>query len=190
MTKDLSIIVKEYKAFEIAVRKQIAKICAPHCSVCEEVCCRPEFCRENLYSPFLGLATSRRMKNTAYRPGQGWLTASGCALSSGRPPVCYQFSCNKILSALPDDQQRYLFKVLTDLIPYVGRRSLGTRHLVEIMDPEQLKKVKLERFTRRLDEARRALEVFRSHNRHGTASTSSFANLSKIQPLPRALAGY
>jgi hypothetical protein len=189
MTTVLSTIIEDYTTFEITVRQQIAKICAPHCSDCEVVCCRPEYCRENLDSPFLGLATSKCLKNTSYRSGQGWLTLSGCALSTGRPPVCYQFNCNRIIDTLPDDQGRYLFKVLSNLVFHIGRRSLGTRHLVEIMDPAQLDKVKLERFTRRLNEARRALKVIQSHNKPRAADVSSIATLSKIVPMPRSLSG-
>jgi hypothetical protein len=189
MRTELSKIIKDYTSFEITVRQQITKICAPYCSVCEEVCCRPEFCRENLDSPFLGLATTKCLKNTSYRSWQGWLTSSGCALSTGRPPVCYQFNCNRITDNLPDDLRRYLFKVLSNLVPHIGRRSLGTRHLVEIMEPAQLNKVKSERFTGRLNEARRALKVIQSHNNSRADDVSSFATLSKIVPIPRSLAG-
>jgi len=189
MNAELRPILVEYAAFETAVRRQISELCAPHCSVCALVCCRPEFCRENIDSPFLKLSSSRIQQNAAYRAGHGWLTSSGCALSAGRPPVCYQFNCDKIIDALPDNLNRYLARVLSDLVPHIGKRALGDRHLAEIMDPAQLKKVKHGRFGKRLGEARNALQVIQSYKRHGFLPASARTILSKIAPFPPSLAG-
>ena len=189
MATALSKILKGYADLETAVRHQITDICAPHCSVCRSVCCRPEFCRENSDSPFLNLISAKSRPNKVYCAERGWLTASGCALSTGRPPVCYQFNCNKILDALPDDQHRYIFQVLSNLIPHIGKRALGQRHLVEITDRTLLGKVKPERFCRRLDEARHALHVIQSFYKPEFKKASSLAALSKIIPIPRLLVG-
>ena len=187
MATELSQIIKEYAAFETIVRRQISIICAPHCSNCKTLCCSQDYCRENIDSPFLNIISSKNRRPKVFCPEHGWLTPSGCALTAGRPPVCYQFNCDKIIDALPCDLARYLIRVLSNLIPYIGRRALGNRHLVEIMDPVQLNKVKHERFGRRLDEARRALEIIRSFNRYGILKTSSLATLSKILPPPGQL---
>ncbi len=88
------------------------------------------------------------------------------------------------MEALTGDLHRYLIRVLSNLVPYIGMRALGNRHLVEIMDPVQLNKVKHERFGRRLGEARKALQVIRSFNRHGIPQASSPATLLKILPPP------
>jgi hypothetical protein len=189
MQAELHRILEEYAAFETAVRRQIAALCAPHCSVCDRVCCRPEFCRENIDSPFLNLLSARIQRNAAYSAGHGWLTSSGCALSTGRPPVCYQFNCDKIIAALPANLHRYLARVLSDLVPHIGKRALGGRHLVEIMDSAQLKKVKHGRFGKRLGEARNALQVIQSYKRHGFLPASARSILSKITPIPPSLAG-
>jgi len=189
MNAELRQILEEYAALETEVRQQIADFCAPHCSVCELVCCHPEFCRENIDSPFLNLLSSKILRNAAYNAERGWLTSTGCALSTGRPPVCYQFNCNKIIDALPDDQHRYLFRVLSELVPFIGKRSLGSRHLVEIMDLAQLKKVSLNRFGRRLNDAREALHVIQSFNRPDFSKASTLATLSRVVPIPRSLAG-
>ena len=189
MATELSKILKEYAAFETTVRQQIADICAPHCSVCQSVCCRPEYCRENIDSPFLNLISSGSPPNMAFSAERGWLAPTGCALSGGRPPVCYQFNCNKIISTLPTGRHRYLFRVLSDLVPYIGKRALGSRHLVEIMVPTQLKKVCLNRFGRRLNEAREALHVIQPFNRLDFLQASSLAALSRVVSIPRSLAG-
>ncbi len=110
--------------------------------------------------------------------------STGCALSTGRPPVCYQFYCNKIIDALPDDQHRYRFQVLSNLVPHIGKRALGHRHLVEIMDAAQLTRVKITRFRKRLAEARRALQIIQSINGNGFPAASILEDLSKIVAIP------
>jgi hypothetical protein len=189
MKAELLEIVKEYAVFETAVRQQITDFCASHCSNCEQVCCRPEYCRENIDSPFLNLLSSKIRRKAAYDAEHGWLASTGCALSTGRPPVCYQFNCKKIIDGLPDDQQRYFFQVLSNLVPHIGKLALGPLHLVEIMDADKLKRVKIARFGKRLAEARQALQIIQSINGNGFPAAQSLADLSKIVPIPRALAG-
>ena len=184
MKAELRQILDEYAAFETVVRQQISSFCAPHCSVCGLVCCRPEFCRETIDSPFLNLLNATIRSNAPYSEQRGWLTSSGCALPAGRPPVCYQFNCDKIIDALPDDLNRYLARVLSNLVPHIGKRALGDRHLVEVMDPARLEKVKYSRFNKRLEEARKALQAIQSVKRFGALPASSRRDLSKIAPIP------
>jgi len=181
MKAELSKILEEYAAFEIQVRCLISERCAPHCSVCERVCCRPEYCRENIDSPFLTLLSSKAPRDTAYSAGAGWLTSTGCALSTGRPPVCYQFSCKKITDSLPDDQHRYLFRVLSELVPHIGKRTFGGRHLVEIMDAPTLERVNINRFRKQLAEARRALNAIRSFTVNRCLPASALGDLARIK---------
>lgn len=163
----------------------MAEICAPHCSVCKSVCCRADFCRENIDCLFLTLLSSPTLPNSAtYNAGRGWLTASGCALSAGRPPVCYQFTCQKIMDALPDDTQRYLLSVLSELIPHLGKHALGSRHLVEIMDISELARVDFSRFQKRLSEAHNALEAIRSFAENGRLPDSALEALKRIKLRP------
>jgi hypothetical protein len=184
MTAKLIGILKEYAAFETEVRQQLANICAPHCAVCERVCCRPEYCRETIDSPFLSLLNSAVAPNSAYTADHGWLTSSGCALSVGRPPVCYQFICKKIFDFLPDDAHCYLLEVLSELIVHTGKRAFGSRHLVEIMDAGTLERVEIERFGKRLTEARNALEAVRSFAGNAGLPDTTLKILTKIKPRP------
>ena len=185
MTAELLQILREYQRFEAAVRQQIATFCDPHCSVCDTVCCRPEYCRENLDSPFLSLVSSKTPPKSDYCAARGWLTSTGCALSAGRPPVCYQFNCSPIIAALTNDQQRYFMRVLSNLIPHLGMRALGDRHLVEILDAAQLKRIKITRFRKRLAEALRAFQIIQSNNGDEIPSASMMEDLSKIAPIPK-----
>ena len=191
MKAELSQILKEYTAFETEVRCRISERCAPYCSVCEHVCCRPEYCRENIDSPFLTQVSSQTRRsfcsgetlpNTAGCARAGWLTSTGCALSTGRPPVCYQFSCKKITGSLPDDQQRYLFRVLSELVPHIGKRAFGGRHLVEIMDAATLERININRFRRQLAEARKALDAIRSFSANRSLPASALKDLARIKP--------
>lgn len=185
MRAGLSRILEEYAAFETEVRRQLAKICAPHCAVCKRVCCRPEYCRETIDSPFLALLNSEISPNSQYSADRGWLTLRGCALSAGRPPVCYQFICKKIFDSLPDDTSRYLLEVLSELVVHTGKRAFGSRHLVEIMDAGTLERVDVERFERRLAEARYALEAIRSFAGNASLPDSALKILTIIKPARR-----
>jgi hypothetical protein len=184
MLTQLPKILKEYADFETEVRQQMADFCALHCSICERVCCRPEYCRENVDSPFLTLLSSKVLQITAYSAECGWLAATGCALSTGRPPVCYQFNCKKIFDSLPDDNHRYVLGVLSELVPHVGKRAFGSTHLVEIMDVSQLERVDINRFLKRLTEARRALDAIRSFAGNRRLPDSALKALQRIKPGP------
>ena len=184
MAAELTKILKEYAAFETEVRQLMANFCAPHCSICEQVCCRPEYCHENIDSPFLALLSSQVQQITAYSAEGGWLASTGCALSTGRPPVCYQFNCKKVFDSLPDDNHRYVLGVLSELVPYIGKRALGTTHLVEIMKVSQLEQVDINRFRKRLTEARQALKAVRSFAGNRRLPDSALEALKQIKPRP------
>jgi len=184
MVAELSKILKAYAAFEIQVRTQIAEFSAPFCSVCETVCCRPEYCRETIDSPFLTLLRSKTLQNAAYDAKRGWLTPTGCALPAGRPPVCYQFNCKKILDSLPDDCHRYLLGALSELVAYVGKRAIGSRHLIEALDVTELERLHVDRIRKRLNEARMALGAIQAFAGNGALPASALEVLKKIKPRP------
>ena len=183
MTAELFRIVSHYAAFERAVSRHMSLICKQFCSICREVCCGLEYCRETTVSPFLKSLISGARPAKVFCPEQGWLTSAGCALTVGRPPVCYQFSCNKIVNALPDEHCRYHFQVLSELVPYIGKRALGSRHLVEITDLRRLLQVKFERFDKRLRQAWNALNAIRCLNGADHPVASKLADLSRIIPV-------
>jgi len=150
---DLDKIITCYAAFEIRVRKHITAICFPYCRDCRDICCKPEFCREAAESPFLLMVREKFPASAAYSEKQGWLTRKGCALCAGRPPVCYEFFCSKIMSAQPTSRDRKNLELLGLLISGMGKNALGSRHLVEIMLNEKLQRVRFSRFEKRLGKA-------------------------------------
>ena len=156
---ELDHILKDYAAFEAEVGAFSSDLWFQWCSTCRKVCCQAVYCRETYESPFLFLLLKRHSHPVSYGTQQDWLSEAGCKLLFGRPPVCYEFLCATILEAQQTGMQRYAMIVLAKLISHIGKKALGSRHLIEVMDPDDLKKVRYSRFQKRLSEARNAFDV-------------------------------
>ena len=115
-----------------------------------------------------------------YGTQKDWLSEAGCILSVGRPPVCYEFLCDTILDAQQTGMQRYGMMILSKLISHIGKRALGTKHLIEVMKPADLKKIRYSRFEKRLSEARNAFDVIRLFFRGDKLENGALKVLSKI----------
>ena len=152
-------ILREYAAFESEVRVFSSELWFQSCSNCREVCCKAAYCQETIESPFLFLLLNKYSHQLYNNTQKAWLSEAGCKLSVGRPPVCYEFLCANILNAQQTGMQRYAMIVLSKLVSHIGKRALGSRHLIEVMDPADLKKIKYSRFQKRLSEARNAFDV-------------------------------
>jgi hypothetical protein len=178
---DLEQILKDYAAFETEVNTFCSRLWFPWCSDCTEVCCKKDYCQETLESPFLALLLQKYGADPGFHLNhQGWLNEAGCKLSVGRPPVCYEFLCGHILDDQKTWEQRYAMIVLANLITYIGKRALGSRHLIEIMSLTELKKVKYSRYERRLSEARNAMVIVQSILRGNKLEEDALKILSKI----------
>jgi len=179
---ELEHILKDYAAFEAEVLAFSSDLWFQWCSTCRKVCCKSVYCRETYESPFLFLLLKRHSRPISYGTQQDWLSDAGCELSVGRPPVCYEFLCGAILEARQAGMQRYAMIVLAKLISHIGKRALGSRHLIEVMDPDGLKKVGYSRFQKRLSEARNAfgvLQLFFSGHRLENDSLKVLSKISK-----------
>jgi len=152
-------ILREYAAFEAEVRIFSSELWFQWCSNCRKVCCEAQYCRETFESPFLFLLLKKYSHQVFYGTQQDWLSDAGCELSVGRPPVCYEFLCANILDDQQTGMHRYAMIVLSKLISHIGKKALGSRHLIEVMEPADLKKVRYSRFQKRLSEARNAFDV-------------------------------
>ncbi len=177
-------ILEDYAAFEREVIEFTAELFNPWCSTCKEVCCKADYCHENLDSAFLSLIRHRYFPHTAFSVGQGWFTETGCALTAGRPPVCHEFLCNRILGSHPRPLVRYAVNVLSKLITHIGWRAAGRNHLVEIMDPSDLSAIKSNAIDRRLGEARGAFQVVKSILAHKPVPEDAAAFLFRIARPP------
>jgi hypothetical protein len=78
---------------------------------------------------------------------------------------------------------RYAMIVLSKLISYIGKKALGSRHLIEVMDPADLKKIKYSRFQKRLSEARNAFDVVQFFFSDDRLENDALKVLSKISGL-------
>jgi hypothetical protein len=180
---ELEHILKAYAAFEAEVRVFSSELWFQWCSNCREVCCKAVYCRETFESPFLFLLLKKNSHQVSNSTQMDWLSETGCKLSVGRPPVCYEFLCSNILDARRPGMQRYAMIVLSKLISHIGKRALGSRHLIEVMDSADLKKVRYSRFEKRWAEARNAFEVVQLIFKGNKLENDALKVLSKISHL-------
>jgi len=180
-------ILEEYAAFELEINTYSSQLWGVVCAACKGVCCESEYCREAIDSPFLSRLHACYSPKGVFSPEMGWLIKTGCALSLGRPPICYQFLCEKIIEAQATDEQRYLLNVFSNLINHVGKRALGHRHLVAIMDSDQLDQLDYNRFAGRLNEAKRAFELLRTCWEQNTIDKRALKVFAIIVPPPSAI---
>ncbi len=180
---ELEHILREYAAFEDDVRGFSSELWVQWCASCREVCCQAVYCRETLESPFLVLLLKKYSRQVYSNTQKVWLGEAGCKLAVGRPPVCYEFLCSNILEARQPGMHRYAMTVLAKLISHIGKRALGSKHLIEVMDPDDLKKIKYSRFERRLSEARNAFDVVQLYFSGHKLENDGLKVLSKISRL-------
>ena len=176
-------ILKAYATFESEVRVFSTQLWFQWCSNCRVVCCKAVYCRETVESPFLFLMLQKYSQRVFTSPQKTWLSETGCKLLIGRPPVCYEFLCGKILDAQQTEMHRYAMRVLSKLISHIGKKAIGSKHLIEIMDPADLKKVRYSRFEKRLSEARNAFDVVKLFFRGHELENDALKVLSKISRL-------
>lgn len=178
MKPELKQLMEEYAELERGVQELIGAQCGPVCGLCTVACCcRADICEEALGSPFLRLLHGREeLESDAY----GFLTETGCALDVGRPPICYEFFCEELLEALPDDQHRDFLKILGRLPTHAGQNAHGDAHLVEIMNEEELDHLAFQRLEKQMQESFQALEVLQSFFNEKTLPAGADRVLSRI----------
>jgi hypothetical protein len=155
MKKELKHLIEEYTALEHEVQDLVSTQCGPICELCTVACCcRADICEEALGSPFLRLLHGRNeLESDAY----GFLTENGCALKTGRPPICYEFFCDELMATQPDELRRNLLRILGRLPTYAGQNAHGNAHLVEIMQAEELDRLSFQRLKNQCEKAFEAL---------------------------------
>ncbi|MDA8142232.1 MAG: hypothetical protein M0036_26600 [Desulfobacteraceae bacterium] len=136
-------LIERYGRLEMEIQRRMNACCSAFCSVCKSPCCRVEYCREALESPFLEAVRQRFAPAVHWNSDSGWLTAKGCGLAAGRPPVCYEFLCRPILEAQPTPERLEAVKQLAMLVTMAGRRARGNRHVVELEDLERINAARL-----------------------------------------------
>ncbi|MCB2193929.1 MAG: hypothetical protein KQI62_20310 [Deltaproteobacteria bacterium] len=150
----LLMTASQYQLLEHKTRRLISLVCFPSCSTCKTVCCNKAFCEESINSYWLSFI--RHVVSCGggqYDEVNGWLSPHGCQLPAGRPPVCYEFICNKILTAVSSKPFWDCFKSLTMLLTYAGEKALGNEHLITLSRRQIHTKIKLAKLEKRIVKA-------------------------------------
>lgn len=131
--KDCANAIIHYYYLETKIRESVSLICAPFCSKCDLCCCREDICRESIDSYWLNLVWQTHGHDiSSYDKQNGWFTSKGCQLFAGRPPVCYEYFCNKILNVLRKGPYKQHLKEISSLISLAGKNALGNKHLITL----------------------------------------------------------
>jgi hypothetical protein len=101
--------------------------------------------------------------DAVYDDDRGWLKPTGCALPVGRSPVCYQFFCDAVFENRQTAEFRDAVTLLSGLVNHVGKKALGGKHIVELQDFSELRRVNVTRFEKQLNEATTALRLVRDY---------------------------
>ena len=167
-----------YAELEQGVQELVTARCRAFCELCTSCCCRAEICEEAISSPFLRTIHRREVLDS---DGYGFLDTGGCSLQRGRPPICYEFFCDELMAAQEDDLNRDVLRALGRLLSLVGERALGSAHLVELADSEQLERVDFEKMEKRIRRALESLEVIREFYSTGRLDVNSHDFLIRIE---------
>ena len=172
--------MKKYAAFEAEVNAYAIAIYLNHCATCKGICCKADYCEESITSPFLRRLRQHFVPDAVYDSERGWLTKTGCALPVGRPPVCHQYLCDTILSIRSEPEFRYALTLLSNLVNHIGKKALGRKHIVELQEFSELKRINFTRFEKQLDEAQTAFKRVRVYLDGDVAKLDSLQDLKKI----------
>jgi hypothetical protein len=174
-------ILEPYAELEKSVRTLMTELFSDSCGMCTACCCRADICEEATQSAFLSkLLIKQGLAATDMDDRFGWLDLNGCSLEYGKPPICYEYFCDQLLSRLPDDEARYSARILGKLMDFVGKEAVGNWHLVEVMSADDLEKVSIDMLEQRLDDAIIAFEAIEEFMQSGRLSAANREALAVI----------
>jgi hypothetical protein len=143
--------ILEYQDLEQKVRRLILRACEPFCSACSDCCCNKDYCSESLHSFWLRMAWQLQGYAAAqYDGSEGWLLSDGCRLISGRPPVCYEYLCDRILGEMSEGVYLDNLKAISALPAFAGKNALGNKHLVTLSSEQILERMNFKKLERQL----------------------------------------
>ena len=141
----------EYHYLESRVQLLLSKASISFCSECIDRCCTKDICSESIHSYWLRIIRSLCGHRTSqYDDDTGWLSSYGCNLIGGRPPVCYEFYCDRILGAIPGGNYSRCLNNISKLPSLIGKNALGNGHLVTLSSKEILSFLNFDRLRNRI----------------------------------------
>ncbi len=153
----------EYHYLESKVKLLLSKACISFCSECIDRCCRQDICSESISSYWLRIIWSLcGHEISQYDDDKGWLSSYGCNLTAGRPPVCYEFFCNRMLEKIPKGTYLSCLKNISKLPSFVGKNALGNSHLVTLSSKEILSLLNFNRLRNRIS---KCLNLYKEYER-------------------------
>jgi hypothetical protein len=177
MNETLHTYIKQYTELECGIRELISEKGQALCEACTCCCCDTIICEEAIESPFLKLV---HQQTDQFSDQYGFLSATGCVLEKGRPPVCYEYFCDDHFYHQPDELHAEVLKILGALLNHATRNAQGDLPLAEIMQEEALDQLDFQRLKKQMQESVQALEIIQTFYRDGTLPAASYDTLKKI----------
>jgi hypothetical protein len=107
------------------------------CSICTNVCCKEEICRESIDSDFLRFILGPLVNS--YSGSLGWYVPGlGCRLNYGRPLVCYEYYCGNF-----EIRNWTQLKQLSHAFKIVYSNAFAGRHILAVEDITRISANKL-----------------------------------------------
>jgi hypothetical protein len=161
-------ILEPYAELENSVNLLMKELFSETCGMCTACCCRADICEEAIESAFLSKLLKRQgLGSNDMDDRYGWLDLNGCSLDYGRPPICYAYFCDQLISRLPDDDTRLAARKLGQIMDHVGKDALGDWNLVDIKHNDDLDKVSVDQLFQRLGEAQTAFQIIEQYMQSG-----------------------
>lgn len=175
-------LIATYIELETDIQHLMTSMCTDACALCTACCCRADICEEVGQSAFLSLLLKEQNRSNDQMDDRfGWLDNNGCSLEYGRPPICYAYFCDQLLMRFPDEDARYVAKVLGQLLTFIGENALDDWHLTEITQASDLEKVNVDSVMERIEEAQSVFEVIDNYVKSGRLTQSDHDTLAIIE---------
>ena len=150
LSHDFVMAILEYQSLEQKVNQLVVRVCRPFCSSCSNCCCKTDFCSESFDSYWLRMTWKLSDHHRSqYDDSIGWLLSEGCRLNTGRPPVCYEYLCNRIIAEIPGESLDGV-KIVSGLLSFAGRNALGNRHLITLSSEQILTRVNFKKLRKQI----------------------------------------
>ena len=143
-------IIHEYRQLEMQASRCLSGFCHAFCNGCGD-CCKADICVEAVESAWLRIVREQEgSKISRFNRSTGWLSARGCRLQAGRPPLCHEFFCESITDHFRKETILDPILAISKLPSTAGLNALGKRHLVTLEEDEILHKLDFNRLRKKI----------------------------------------